>query len=483
MSTDQQLYQVLAERFHFDEFKPGQKEVLEALLSGRPTLAMLPTGAGKSLIYQMMGYLRPGTVVIVTPLLSLMQDQVARLNYLGEAAVIALNSTLTGTVKRAVLNHLDQYKFIFVSPEMLSQKAVLAAFKQIPLNLLVLDEAHTMVNWGPDFRPDYLALPALHRALGQPQLLLLTATATPTMMKELTTAFSVSNRDWATYVQSVDRPNIHLHTEQLPNQKAKDERLLTLVQTLKGPGIIYFSSRKLATTMANWLQAETGRQTVAYHGGLDQVARYRIQQQYMAGDIDLITATSAFGMGIDKADIRYIIHYHLSSDLPSYLQEIGRAGRDGQMALAISLYAPGDERLQLHLIDQAIPNSQAIEGFAASSARHVGLSETQERLLTYYVKDAGYSVPNLKRYFEDRRQQRQQDLYQLVNYARSRDHLRAQLVQYFEQAPATVSEQTESAGAENLHLAALGLLADRSVRTAPDLTTWSSQLRKLFKLA
>ena len=336
------LTAVLKEKFGFDSFKPGQAEVLEALTAGKNTLAMLPTGGGKSLIYQMMGNMRDGLVIIVTPLLSLMQDQVARLNYAGEPKVVALNSTLPQDARRTILRSLDQYKFLFVSPEMLGQTVVQSALRKMKINLLVVDEAHTIVSWGPDFRPDYLALPQVHKKLGQPQLLLLTATATPKMMTDITVPFGLPESGWFIYRQSVDRPNIYLHTETLANEGQKRERLADLVRQLQGPGIVYFSSRKLATSMADWLAENTGRRVAAYHAGLDTMSSYRIQQQFMLGQIDVIAATSAFGMGIDKDNVRYVIHYHLSNDLANYLQEIGRAGRDGEQSAAILLYVPGD---------------------------------------------------------------------------------------------------------------------------------------------
>lgn len=226
------LTAVLTDKFGFTSFKPGQAEVLEALTAGKNTLAMLPTGGGKSLIYQMMGNLREGLVVIVTPLLSLMQDQVARLNYAGESKVVALNSTLPQDARRTILRGLNQYKFLFVSPEMLGQTVVQSALRKVKINLLVVDEAHTIVSWGPDFRPDYLALPQVHQKLGQPQLLLLTATATPQMMSNITSPFGLVPEDWFIYRQSVDRPNIYLHTEQLDNEGQKRERLAELVRQI-----------------------------------------------------------------------------------------------------------------------------------------------------------------------------------------------------------------------------------------------------------
>nr|WP_206765884.1 RecQ family ATP-dependent DNA helicase [Weissella confusa] len=471
---------VLKEKFGFDSFKPGQAEVLEALTAGKNTLAMLPTGGGKSLIYQMMGNMRDGLVIIVTPLLSLMQDQVARLNYAGEPKVVALNSTLPQDARRTILRSLDQYKFLFVSPEMLGQTVVQSALRKVKINLLVVDEAHTIVSWGPDFRPDYLALPQVHKKLGQPQLLLLTATATPKMMTDITVPFGLPESDWFIYRQSVDRPNIYLHTETLANEGQKRERLADLVRQLQGPGIVYFSSRKLATSMADWLAENTGRRVAAYHAGLDTMSRYRIQQQFMLGQIDVIAATSAFGMGIDKDNVRYVIHYHLSNDLANYLQEIGRAGRDGEQSAAILLYVPGDENLQLNMIDGAIPNREVVMGYYDKRFGADEIGRDKANLLDFYAKQ-GMNPDEVATMFETRRQQRQQDLYNLVNYAKSDAGLRRQLLDHFGD-DAQSNDDAESVGVVDWHPEELALVATEAPTELAGVTDWRTQVAKLFNL-
>lgn len=474
------LTAVLKEKFGFDSFKPGQAEVLEALTAGKNTLAMLPTGGGKSLIYQMMGNMRDGLVIIVTPLLSLMQDQVARLNYAGEPKVVALNSTLPQDARRTILRSLDQYKFLFVSPEMLGQTVVQSALRKVKINLLVVDEAHTIVSWGPDFRPDYLALPQVHKKLGQPQLLLLTATATPKMMTDITVPFGLPESDWFIYRQSVDRPNIYLHTETLANEGQKRERLADLVRQLQGPGIVYFSSRKLATSMADWLAENTGRRVAAYHAGLDTVSRYRIQQQFMLGQIDVIAATSAFGMGIDKDNVRYVIHYHLSNDLANYLQEIGRAGRDGEQSAAILLYVPGDENLQLNMIDGTIPNREVVMGYYDKRFGADEIGRDKANLLDFYAKQ-GMNPDEVATMFETRRQQRQQDLYNLVNYAKSDAGLRRQLLDHFGD-DAQSNDDAESVGVVDWHPEELALVATEAPTELAGVTDWRTQVAKLFNL-
>ncbi|WP_195307771.1 RecQ family ATP-dependent DNA helicase [Weissella confusa] len=474
------LTAVLKEKFGFDSFKPGQAEVLEALTAGKNTLAMLPTGGGKSLIYQMMGNMRDGLVIIVTPLLSLMQDQVARLNYAGEPKVVALNSTLPQDARRTILRSLDQYKFLFVSPEMLGQNVVQSALRKVKINLLVVDEAHTIVSWGPDFRPDYLALPQVHKKLGQPQLLLLTATATPKMMTDITVPFGLPESDWFIYRQSVDRPNIYLHTETLANEGQKRERLADLVRQLQGPGIVYFSSRKLATSMADWLAENTGRRVAAYHAGLDTMSRYRIQQQFMLGQIDVIAATSAFGMGIDKDNVRYVIHYHLSNDLANYLQEIGRAGRDGEQSAAILLYVPGDENLQLNMIDGTIPNREVVMGYYDKRFGADEIGRDKANLLDFYAKQ-GMNPDEVATMFETRRQQRQQDLYNLVNYAKSDAGLRRQLLDHFGD-DAQSNDDAESVGVVDWHPEELALVATEAPTELAGVTDWRTQVAKLFNL-
>ena len=474
------LAAVLKEKFGFDSFKPGQAEVLEALTAGKNTLAMLPTGGGKSLIYQMMGNMRDGLVIIVTPLLSLMQDQVARLNYAGEPKVVALNSTLPQDARRTILRSLDQYKFLFVSPEMLGQTVVQSALRKVKINLLVVDEAHTIVSWGPDFRPDYLALPQVHKKLGQPQLLLLTATATPKMMTDITVPFGLPESDWFIYRQSVDRPNIYLHTETLANEGQKRERLADLVRQLQGPGIVYFSSRKLATSMADWLAENTGRRVAAYHAGLDTMSRYRIQQQFMLGQIDVIAATSAFGMGIDKENVRYVIHYHLSNDLANYLQEIGRAGRDGEQSAAILLYVPGDENLQLNMIDGTIPNREVVMGYYDKRFGADEIGRDKANLLDFYAKQ-GMNPDEVATMFETRRQQRQQDLYNLVNYAKSDAGLRRQLLDHFGD-DAQSNDDAESVGVVDWHPEKLALVATEAPTELAGVTDWRTQVAKLFNL-
>lgn len=474
------LTAVLKEKFGFDSFKPGQAEVLEALTAGKNTLAMLPTGGGKSLIYQMMGNMRDGLVIIVTPLLSLMQDQVARLNYAGEPKVVALNSTLPQDARRTILRSLDQYKFLFVSPEMLGQTVVQSALRKVKINLLVVDEAHTIVSWGPDFRPDYLALPQVHKKLGQPQLLLLTATATPKMMTDITVPFGLPESDWFIYRQSVDRPNIYLHTETLANEGQKRERLADLVRQLQGPGIVYFSSRKLATSMADWLAENTCRRVAAYHAGLDTMSRYRIQQQFMLGQIDVIAATSAFGMGIDKDNVRYVIHYHLSNDLANYLQEIGRAGRDGEQSAAILLYVPGDENLQLNMIDGTIPNREVVMGYYDKRFGADEIGRDKANLLDFYAKQ-GMNPDEVATMFETRRQQRQQDLYNLVNYAKSDAGLRRQLLDHFGD-DAQSNDDAESVGVVDWHPEELALVATEAPTELAGVTDWRTQVAKLFNL-
>lgn len=477
----EELITYLQTEFGFADFRPGQAEIINALLEQRDTLAVLPTGAGKTLIYQLVGRLRGGLTIVVSPLLALMQDQVARLNYLGEARVVAVNSNLQREERARVLQQLASYHFVFMAPEMLQRDEVLQALAQCKINLLVIDEAHTIINWGPDFRPDYLKLPQVHQQLGQPQLLLLTATASDRMVGELQTAFK-QVQNWFVYQQSADRPNIHLHTEQLANNNEKKERLFTLVQQLQGPGIIYVSSRKLANNLAEELRQELGVRATAFHAGQPYLERYKIQQQYMQGQLEVIVATSAFGMGIDKNDIRYVIHYHPSQDLANYLQEIGRAGRDGQPAVAISLYTQGDEQIQLQMITSSIPSAGQVEGYWAGKLTEQQLGVQNMRLLDGY-KALGYQKERMIELLQMRLQQRQRNLWQLITYFQQTEQLRTTLLIPFSHQ-AEISDENESSGATNLDLKVIGLLREQpQAATEQSQIKWQQRLQQLFNLS
>ncbi|MBT2686932.1 RecQ family ATP-dependent DNA helicase [Bacillus sp. ISL-47] len=353
------LETILQKTFGYTSFRPGQKEIIASVLSGMDTLAMLPTGTGKSLCYQFPGYLLEGQVIIISPLLSLMQDQAEQLMLSGEKKVIAFNSFLTHEEKRQSLMNLRHFKFIFISPEMLHFDAVLSQLKKLHIALFVVDEAHCISQWGYDFRPDYLKLGEVRMKLGNPLTLALTATATPEVKGDITKSLGITEGN--EFIYSVDRPNISLSVERLNSYRDKIERLAELAETIEGPGIIYFSSKKMAEQSAELLRGRGVGRVMAYHGGMDQESRILVQQQFIHGQLDLICATSAFGMGINKENIRYVIHFHMPMQIESYLQEIGRAGRDGDKSIAILLYAPGDEQLPYQLAESELPDKVQID--------------------------------------------------------------------------------------------------------------------------
>ncbi|KQL20307.1 RecQ family ATP-dependent DNA helicase [Cytobacillus solani] len=353
------LEEHLKKYFNYTTFRTGQKEVISSILEGNHTIAMLPTGTGKSLCYQLSGYLLKGQVIIISPLLSLMQDQTEQLMMNGEKRVIAFNSFLTPQERKQALSQLNTYKFIFLSPEMLKSDFILNRLRELQIALFVIDEAHCISQWGYDFRPDYLKLGDFRRKLGNPLTLALTATATPEVKEELISSLSLKN--WNEYIYSVDRPNIVLAVEVIDSYHDKSDRLVELVQNLEGPGIVYFSSKKMAEKMTIHLKQNGIDRVMAYHGGMEQENRVLIQQQFLHDQLDVICATSAFGMGINKENIRYVIHFHMPLQLESYLQEIGRAGRDGMKSIALLLYSPGDEQLPFQLAEGELPSEAQLD--------------------------------------------------------------------------------------------------------------------------
>lgn len=463
--------------FGYSQFRAGQAAALTALERGQDTLAVLPTGAGKTLIYQLYGYRHAGCVLIVSPLLALMTDQVNRMRLAGFRRVAAITSLTSFGERQTILNHLDRYQFLFLSPEMLAQPAMLARLQQLTLSLLVVDEAHCIVQWGPDFRPDYLLLGAIREKLERPLILMLTATADQATQGEIAKQLRTTP---TVVTESINRPNIFLDVEHVANQAAKRERLLTLVTQLVFPGVIYFSSKQLASETAQWLRDQTGLTVAAYHAGLSSEDRFKIQQQFMQGDLAIICATSAFGMGIDKNDVRYVIHYHLPADLGSYAQEMGRAGRDGQPSLAVLLYEPGDERLPLTLNQANRPDDATIQRFYAHP-QAFSQDDPGVALLTFYQQH-GISASAVQALFERRERERARALDQMLAYVHEQRCLRTSWLAAFNESAPTHDQQCCAPASVPLDLAALGLqrkpqAQSPSAAAQPD---WLTQLRQLF---
>jgi ATP-dependent DNA helicase RecQ len=343
---------VLRETFGHDAFRPQQEAVIETVAAGGDAFVLMPTGGGKSLCYQVPALLREGTAVVVSPLLALMEDQVSALLERGVAAA-AYHSMLDGQEARAVLArlHAGDLDLLYVSPERLASEDFVARLQTIPLCLLAIDEAHCVSLWGHDFRPEYAQLGALRERLGCQEgelpLLALTATADETTREDVRARLGIE--DAPLFAAGFDRPNISYSVD---DKRGGSDQLLAFAEDRRGqPGIVYCATRKNAEAAATAL-ASAGHAAEAYHAGLDGNVRNRVQQAFLSGRLDVVAATVAFGMGIDKADVRWVLHADLPRSVEAYYQETGRAGRDGEPSEALLLYGPGDVARQARLIDQ-----------------------------------------------------------------------------------------------------------------------------------
>ena len=331
---------ILTERFGFDHFKTGQKEAIQALLKGKNVISVLPTGTGKSLIYQFTGYMLDGMVLIVSPLLSLMDNQVAQMRLAGEKRTAALNSMLSRPERHYIEQHLGQYKFLFVSPEMLQSSYFMSLLSEIKIGLFVVDEAHCISQWGQDFRPDYLFLGDVRSKLAYPRTVALTATAPRTVINDIQETLHLKDNVMLDRTDP-NRSNIFYHIMEIHPQE-KDDQLISLLADYPMPAVIYFSSKKQADSVSQLISERTQLKVDTYHADRSSEDRTTIQRQFLSNKLDVICATSAFGMGINKENIRSIIHYHLPNTVEEYIQEVGRAGRDGKQSMATLLYSYTD---------------------------------------------------------------------------------------------------------------------------------------------
>jgi ATP-dependent DNA helicase RecQ len=331
---------LLRERFGFDSFLPGQREVIEALLQHRRALAVFPTGAGKSLCYQLPALAFEGITLVVSPLIALMKDQIDWLARHGVAAA-RLDSTLGPDALAGVHDALEQgtLRLLYVAPERFQNERFLRSLERWNISLFAIDEAHCISEWGHNFRPDYLKLAAIARSVRAERILALTATATPSVARDIQAAFDIP--DAAAIVTGFYRQNLELVTQAVRSDE-RDARLLDrLRQRPPGPTIVYVTLQKTAERVADELRA-AGFAAQAYHAGLDPERRAEVQDEWMRSDRGIVVATIAFGMGIDKADVRYVYHYNLPKSLESYSQEIGRAGRDGAPSVVELLVCDAD---------------------------------------------------------------------------------------------------------------------------------------------
>ena len=334
MDQQHSLHASLQHTFAFDAFREGQEQTITQLLAGQSTLSIFPTGAGKSLCYQLTAIHLPHLTLVVSPLLALMKDQLAFLKSKGIAAA-SIDSTLTSQENQAVMGDIRQgkIKILMVSVERFKNERFREFISGVEISMLVVDEAHCISEWGHNFRPDYLKLPQYCRDLGIPLVLLLTATATRKVKKDMAKRFAIAPEH---IVQTgFYRDNLDLTILPVTSQ-AKDATLVELIKQQQGSGIVYVTLQQSAEQVARYLSQHQISAT-AYHAGLDNDIRHNIQSDFMAGKIQVVVATIAFGMGIDKADVRFVMHYDLPKSIENYSQEIGRAGRDGLRSSCITL--------------------------------------------------------------------------------------------------------------------------------------------------
>ena len=341
MASTRRIRDLAAERLGFEELRPGQAEAIAAVLERRDTLVVMPTGSGKSAIYQLAGIELDGPTVVVSPLIALQRDQVETIAEEEIAEAAEVNSTVPAAERRAALESLEDgsLEFVFLAPEQFANEETLARLRDAAPSLFVVDEAHCISEWGHDFRPDYLRLGAVVEALGRPTMLALTATASPLVREEI--AERLGMRDPAVVVRGFDRPNIWLGVETFHDDGAKREALIERVVAEPKPGIVYVATRRGADELADALR-ERDVAARAYHAGMAAKERETVQDAFMRDETDVVVATIAFGMGVDKANVRFVFHLEISDSVDSYYQEIGRAGRDGHRATALLFYRPED---------------------------------------------------------------------------------------------------------------------------------------------
>src|SRR5918994_237879 len=384
----------------YEQLRPGQEEAIAAVLAGHDTLAVMPTGSGKSAIYQIAGAIITGVTVVVSPLIALQQDQVEAIAEMDAGGAALLNSALLAAEREEALDEFAQgaTEFLFLAPEQFANEETFARVQASEPSLFVVDEAHCISEWGHDFRPEYLRLGAFIEALAHPRVLALTATASPPVRREIVERLGL--REPRIVVRGFDRPNIRLTVDGFAEEEDKREALIARVVDAPKPGIVYVATRKHAEELAAAL-VEQGVNGVAYHAGMAAGERTCIQEAFMSDVVDVIVATTAFGLGVDKLNVRFVYHLDVSESVDAYYQEIGRAGRDEEPAEAILFYRPEDLNLRRFLAasgqvdaDQMARVAEAVQDAAGplrvdEISDEADLSQTKVAIALNRLEDVG----------------------------------------------------------------------------------------------
>ncbi|MCT8401894.1 DNA helicase RecQ [Weissella cibaria] len=388
--------ETLQQTFGYSSFREGQAEIIDAVMAGQRTLGIMPTGGGKSLTYQIPALMLDGITVVISPLLSLMKNQVDELHEAGVPAV-TLNSTQNDEEYRAAMNSLlnEEAKLLYLAPERLGSEGTYALLNRLPISLVVIDEVHVLSQWGHDFRPSYLnAVGLINNLESAPRVMALTATATERVQADLEAMLHIQH----TVRTSVVRDNLTIRIEKGLNKRSKEDFITKYIREHRGEsGIVYAPTRKIVEALTETLTA-AGINAVGYHAGMPDQARAQAQDDFIYDRRDVVVATNAFGMGINKSNVRFVIHYGIPGSVEAYYQEIGRAGRDGLPSEAILLYAAADLQTQRFFIDNSdnqTPEYQNLQKMKLQEMANYGA--TQMCLQRYITRYFGEDTPDCGR--------------------------------------------------------------------------------------